>query len=107
VRLLSSCFRRVFTYVGPSPSLQLKVSAIVEETLQNSLSWRTALRAFLGGRTFTLLRCIREVQRFETRIKILKESELRTEINLNSRAILLRRRGVGQRYGGRQSQALA
>ncbi|KAF7342031.1 hypothetical protein MVEN_01790400 [Mycena venus] len=87
--------------------LQLKVSAIVEETLYNSLSWQSALREFLQGRTFTLLRCISEVQMFETRIKISKESQLRSESNLNPRAIFLRRRGLGSRYGGGQSHGLA
>ncbi|KAJ7814119.1 hypothetical protein B0H14DRAFT_2850909 [Mycena olivaceomarginata] len=74
--------------------LQLKVSAIIEETLHNSLSWRASIGDFLRGRTFTLLLCIQEVQVFETRIKMLKESQLRTESNSNPRAIIfLRRRG--------------
>ncbi|KAF7342032.1 hypothetical protein MVEN_01790500 [Mycena venus] len=75
--------------------LQFKVSTIVEETLHNSLTWQSALRDFLHGRAFILLRCIREIQMFETRIKILKESQLRSESNLIPRAIFLRRRGVG------------
>ncbi|KAF7341994.1 hypothetical protein MVEN_01786500 [Mycena venus] len=49
--------------------LRHRVSAMIEKTLRNSLSWRAALRDFLCGRTFILLRCIREVQIFETRIK--------------------------------------
>ncbi|KAJ7326344.1 hypothetical protein DFH08DRAFT_941008 [Mycena albidolilacea] len=78
--------------------LQLEVSTVTESTLRNSLSWRTALRDLLHGRTFTLLWWIREVKQFETHIKILKESQLRTEINLNPRAVFLRRRGMGPRY---------
>ncbi|KAJ7326333.1 hypothetical protein DFH08DRAFT_941004, partial [Mycena albidolilacea] len=78
--------------------LQLEVSTVTESTLRNSLSWRAALRDFLHGRTFTLLWWIREVKQFETHIKILKESQLRTEINLNPRAVFLRRRGMGPRY---------
>ncbi|KAJ7356891.1 hypothetical protein DFH08DRAFT_1075968 [Mycena albidolilacea] len=102
--------------VGPLPAaetealyiLQLKVSAIVEETLNNSLSWRAIIGDFLRGRTFILLLCIQEVQTFETRIKMLKEYQLRTESSLNPRAIIfLRRRGQGPRYGGRQFRDLA
>ncbi|KAF8213523.1 hypothetical protein K438DRAFT_1956902 [Mycena galopus ATCC 62051] len=87
-------------------SLQLKVSTIIEETLYHSLSWRGAVCDFLWGRAFTLLACIKEVQRFKTRIKILKEYELRTE-SKNPRAIILRRRGVGLRYGGTQPRTFA
>jgi hypothetical protein len=105
-RVLQPCIN-----FGPSVSLQLKVSAIIEETLHNSLSWRASIGDFLRGRTFTLLLCIQEVQVFETRIKVcaflpcsdslakstpqmLKESQLRTENNSNPRAIIfLRRRG--------------
>ncbi|KAJ7846411.1 hypothetical protein B0H14DRAFT_2584236 [Mycena olivaceomarginata] len=82
--------------------LQLEVSTVTESALRSSLSWRAALRDFLHGRTFTLLWWIREVKQFETHIKlwpqILKESQLRTEINLNPRAVFLRRRGMGLRY---------
>ncbi|KAF7341998.1 hypothetical protein MVEN_01786900 [Mycena venus] len=87
--------------------LQVKVSTTIEDTLRNSLSWHAALHDFLLGRTFTLLRCIREVQRFETRIKILKEYDLRAERNSSSRAIFLRRRGAGPRQQGSQSRRLA
>ncbi|KAJ7326337.1 hypothetical protein DFH08DRAFT_1027308 [Mycena albidolilacea] len=78
--------------------LQLEVSTVTESTLRNSLSWRAALRDFLHGRTFTLLWWICEVKQFETHIKILKESQLRTEINLNPRAVFLQRCGMGPRY---------
>ncbi|KAJ7326329.1 hypothetical protein DFH08DRAFT_337453 [Mycena albidolilacea] len=86
--------------------LQLGVSTVTESALRNSLSWRAALRDFLHGRTFTLLWWIREVKQFETHIKILKESQLRTEIKLNPRAVFLRRRGMGPRYSGGQLRAL-
>ncbi|KAF7342019.1 hypothetical protein MVEN_01789100 [Mycena venus] len=86
------------------PQLREEVSIVIEETLRNSLSWRAALRGFLRGRTCTLLRCIREVQRFETYIEILKESNLRTESNLNPRAIFLERRPVGPGYEGDQAR---
>ncbi|KAJ7688311.1 hypothetical protein B0H14DRAFT_3670218 [Mycena olivaceomarginata] len=35
--------------LGPSVSLQLKVSDIIEETLHNSLSWRASMRRFPPG----------------------------------------------------------
>ncbi|KAJ7326331.1 hypothetical protein DFH08DRAFT_941003 [Mycena albidolilacea] len=82
--------------------LQIQVSIVTEETLRNSLSFRTAFIDFCHGRAFILLFCIQKVQQFETHIKILKESQLRAETNSNLRAVLLRRRGVGSRYGGRQ-----
>ncbi|KAF7341983.1 hypothetical protein MVEN_01785300 [Mycena venus] len=85
--------------------LQLQVFAINEETLRNSLSWWAALHDFRRGRTFVLLRCICEVRTFETHMKILKESHLRVESNLNPRAVFLRRRGVGA--GGSHSRRLA
>ncbi|KAJ7846417.1 hypothetical protein B0H14DRAFT_2772775, partial [Mycena olivaceomarginata] len=87
-------------------ALRIEVSAITESTLRNSLSWRAVLRDFLRGRTFTLLWWIREVNQLETHIKILQESQLRTEINLNPRAVFLRRRGMGPRYSGGQLRAL-
>ncbi|KAJ7931666.1 hypothetical protein B0H13DRAFT_1957094 [Mycena leptocephala] len=76
-------------------TLQLKVSAIHEETLRNSLSWCTVLGDFLRGRTLSVLRCIREVKDFETRLKILKEAQLR-ERNFNplESTVSLRRRGA-------------
>ncbi|KAF7342020.1 hypothetical protein MVEN_01789300 [Mycena venus] len=88
-------------------NLQLGVSTIIEQTLRNSLSWSGVLRDFLQGRSFVLLRCILEVKRFETRIKILKESQLRTEGTLHPRAIFLRRRGLCSRSGCDQSQRRA
>jgi hypothetical protein len=57
-----------------STSLRVNASIIIEDTLRNSLSWRTAVRDFLCGRALTLLRCIREVQRFETHIKVCMSS---------------------------------
>ncbi|KAF7341985.1 hypothetical protein MVEN_01785500 [Mycena venus] len=85
--------------------LQLQVFAISEETLRNSLSWWAALHGFLRGHTCVLLRCICEVRTFETHMKILKESYLRNESNLNPRAVFLRRRGVGT--GSSHSRRLA
>ncbi|KAJ7917602.1 hypothetical protein B0H13DRAFT_1995162 [Mycena leptocephala] len=85
-------------------TLQRKVSAIHVSTMRDSLSWRAGLRGFLKGRTLTVLSCIREVQGFETHIKILKEAHLR-ESNMNplcTRAVSLdlRRRccGAGHEY---------
>ncbi|KAJ7931639.1 hypothetical protein B0H13DRAFT_2524469 [Mycena leptocephala] len=63
-------------------NLQRKVSAIHVATMRDLLSWRAGLRGFLQGRTLTVLSCIREVQGFETQIKILKEAHLR-QSNLN------------------------
>ncbi|KAJ7931599.1 hypothetical protein B0H13DRAFT_1857583 [Mycena leptocephala] len=51
-------------------TLELKVSAIREGTLRNSLSLGSTLREFCAGRTFTLLRCIREVHELETHIEL-------------------------------------
>ncbi|KAJ7795679.1 hypothetical protein B0H13DRAFT_2511001 [Mycena leptocephala] len=53
-------------------TLELKASAIREETLRNSLSLGSTLREFFAGRTFTLLRCIREVHELETHIERLE-----------------------------------
>ncbi|KAJ7846665.1 hypothetical protein B0H13DRAFT_2362905 [Mycena leptocephala] len=47
-------------------TLELKASVIREGTLRNSLSLDSTLRAFFAGRTFTLLRCIREVHELAT-----------------------------------------
>ncbi|KAJ7491967.1 hypothetical protein FB451DRAFT_1551426 [Mycena latifolia] len=64
-------------------SLQIKASNIREATLRHSLSYRTALCAFLKGRTLTVLYCIRDVRRLEIHIEarlyfsILKETRLR------------------------------
>ncbi|KAJ7478729.1 hypothetical protein B0H11DRAFT_2194289, partial [Mycena galericulata] len=58
-------------------SLQLKVSKIREDTLSNSQSFRVALGEFFKGRTFTVLRYIREAKRLETEIEILREAQLR------------------------------
>ncbi|KAJ7931630.1 hypothetical protein B0H13DRAFT_1956993 [Mycena leptocephala] len=84
-------------------TLQRKVSAIHVATMRDSLSWRAGLRGFLQGRTLTVLSCIREVQGFETHIKILKEAHLR-ESNLNplcTRAVSLdlRQRCHGAGHG--------
>ncbi|KAJ7772611.1 hypothetical protein DFH07DRAFT_937589 [Mycena maculata] len=56
--------------------LQLKVSEIRIATLRDSLSKRKALAEFLRGRSFTILRCLRDVEGFEARIEILKENQL-------------------------------
>ncbi|KAJ7814992.1 hypothetical protein B0H13DRAFT_2293503 [Mycena leptocephala] len=86
-------------------TLELKASAIREGTLRNSLSLGLTLREFCAGRTFALLRCIREVHELETHIevvkpnlfeKILKEARLRGD-NLylfanRARVVSLRRR---------------
>ncbi|KAJ7491956.1 hypothetical protein FB451DRAFT_1216463, partial [Mycena latifolia] len=56
----------------------IRVSSIREATLRHSLSYRAALGAFLTGHTFTILHCIRDVRRLETRIEILKEARLRS-----------------------------
>ncbi|KAJ7931663.1 hypothetical protein B0H13DRAFT_1857645 [Mycena leptocephala] len=50
-------------------ALELKASAIREGTLRNSLSLGSTLREFFAGRTFTLLRCIREVHKLQTHIE--------------------------------------
>ncbi|KAJ7281402.1 hypothetical protein C8J57DRAFT_1297514 [Mycena rebaudengoi] len=62
-------------------SLQTKVSQIREASLRNSLSTRKALGDFFRGRSLTLLRCGNEIQRFKTHIEILKEAQLRTNLN--------------------------
>ncbi|KAJ7846644.1 hypothetical protein B0H13DRAFT_1907674 [Mycena leptocephala] len=51
-------------------TLELKASAIREGTLRNSLSLGSTLREFFAGRTFTLLRCIREVHELQTHIEV-------------------------------------
>ncbi|KAJ7931640.1 hypothetical protein B0H13DRAFT_1957033 [Mycena leptocephala] len=84
-------------------TLQRKVSAIHVATMRDSLSWRAGLQGFFKGRTLTVLSCIREVQEFETHIKILKEAHLR-QSNLNplcTRAVSLdlRRRCHGAGHG--------
>ncbi|KAJ7917568.1 hypothetical protein B0H13DRAFT_2322309 [Mycena leptocephala] len=58
-------------------NLQMKVSIIREATLYNSLSSSQVLRELIKGHSFTLLQCIWEVQGLKTRIKILKERQLR------------------------------
>ncbi|KAJ7931625.1 hypothetical protein B0H13DRAFT_2308345 [Mycena leptocephala] len=77
-------------------TLQLKVSKIRETSLRNSLSHSGTVREFFGGRTFSLLGCIREVRALETHIEILKENQLREDSShplLNRvRAVSLRRR---------------
>ncbi|KAJ7917575.1 hypothetical protein B0H13DRAFT_1870240 [Mycena leptocephala] len=73
-------------------TLQLKVSKIREASLRNSLSHSGTLREFFGGRTFTLLQCIREVRVLETHIEILKESQLREDNPFANRVCLRRRR---------------
>jgi hypothetical protein len=54
-----------------SVSLQHKVSTIHVATMLDSLSWRAGLQGFFKGRTLTILSCIREVQGFETQIKVI------------------------------------
>ncbi|KAJ7815001.1 hypothetical protein B0H13DRAFT_2381351 [Mycena leptocephala] len=83
-------------------TLQLKVSKIREASLRNSLSHSGTLREFFGGRTFTLLRCIREVRVLEIHIEILKETQLR-EDSLHpfancARAVSLCRRRLSMSY---------
>ncbi|KAF8208363.1 hypothetical protein K438DRAFT_2013119 [Mycena galopus ATCC 62051] len=81
-------------------SLKLKVSSIVQETMRNSNSWRTALCDFLRGRTFILLHCIYVVHCFEARIKTLKElAHLRAEGNFDPGAIPLRQLEGGMDHG--------
>ncbi|KAJ7781878.1 hypothetical protein DFH07DRAFT_935740 [Mycena maculata] len=50
--------------------LQLKVSEIRTATLRNSLPKRTALAEFLRGASFTILRCLEDVEGFKARIEI-------------------------------------
>jgi hypothetical protein len=59
--------RCIYLHAG---RLQLKVSKIREASLRNSLSHSGTLREFFGGRTFTLLRCIREVRVLEIHIEV-------------------------------------
>ncbi|KAJ6506762.1 hypothetical protein C8R45DRAFT_1175993 [Mycena sanguinolenta] len=54
-------------------ALKLKVSTLVQETVQNSRSWRATVDDFLRGRTFVLLCCIYEVKRVKRQIMISKE----------------------------------
>ncbi|KAJ6514969.1 hypothetical protein C8R47DRAFT_1275873 [Mycena vitilis] len=72
--------------IGPSdalePMLQLKVSAIRDESLDNSRSNWKEFCSFFHGRSVTIFLCIREVRDLGTRIEILKEAQLR-EGNLN------------------------
>jgi hypothetical protein len=63
-------------YFQSLDSLQLKVSKIREASLRNSLSHSGTLREFFGGRTFTLLGCIREVRVLETHIEVFTSSSL-------------------------------
>ncbi|KAJ7224100.1 hypothetical protein GGX14DRAFT_648466 [Mycena pura] len=76
-------------------NLQTKVSTIRGTTLRNSLSGGAALRQYLTGHTFTLVRCIWEVRGLETHIEILKEARLRdtyaSEFSTAIRAVLRRR----------------
>ncbi|KAJ7117781.1 hypothetical protein C8R44DRAFT_738656 [Mycena epipterygia] len=58
-------------------SLQIEVSHIRQVTLRNSMSRFEALCDFFKGRTFTVLKCIREVRALEAHIEILKEEHLR------------------------------
>ncbi|KAJ7117797.1 hypothetical protein C8R44DRAFT_879335 [Mycena epipterygia] len=58
-------------------SLQIKVSHIRQATLRNSLSRFGTLCDFFKGRTFTVLKFIREVRALEAHIEILKEKNLR------------------------------
>ncbi|KAJ7117798.1 hypothetical protein C8R44DRAFT_791443 [Mycena epipterygia] len=58
-------------------SLQIKISRIREETLRNSLSHFAVLCDFFKGRSFTILKCIREVHRLEVHLELLKEEHLR------------------------------
>ncbi|KAJ6488084.1 hypothetical protein DFH09DRAFT_1209920 [Mycena vulgaris] len=82
---------------GMMLSLQMKGSIIREASLRNSLSYGAAISEFLKGRTFTLLRCIRDAQRLQTHIEILKEAQLReldhnNDAEIATRAVSLRRR---------------
>ncbi|KAJ7117777.1 hypothetical protein C8R44DRAFT_738652 [Mycena epipterygia] len=77
-------------------SLQIKVSTIREASLRNSLSLCGALGAFFKGRSFTILKCIREVGDLEAHIEILKEEHLRDPASLAlgtvARTVSLRQR---------------
>ncbi|KAJ7252483.1 hypothetical protein C8J57DRAFT_1722740 [Mycena rebaudengoi] len=61
--------------------LQKKVSEIREDSLRNSLSTWTALGDFFKGRSITLLQCRDDIQRFNTHLEILKETQMRTHLN--------------------------
>ncbi|KAJ7222963.1 hypothetical protein C8J57DRAFT_1731591 [Mycena rebaudengoi] len=61
-------------------SLQTMVSEIREASLRSSLSTQKTLGDFFRGRSITLLRCADEIQRFNTHIQILKETQLRTHL---------------------------
>jgi hypothetical protein len=77
VEMLSTCASLPFINLIHSQqpvSLQLKVSKIRETSLRNSLSHSRTLREFFAGRTFTLLRCIREVKALETHIEVFNSS---------------------------------
>ncbi|KAJ6581692.1 hypothetical protein B0H19DRAFT_516168 [Mycena capillaripes] len=80
-------------------TLQLKVSIIREASLRSSLSWCTALREFLKGQTFTVLRCVWEVHDLQMHIEILNELQLRREIMSPLRTLTLRRRTISHSLG--------
>ncbi|KAJ7117784.1 hypothetical protein C8R44DRAFT_738659 [Mycena epipterygia] len=50
-------------------SVQIKVSSIREASLRNYLSTRQEFREFFKGRSFTILKCIREVRKLEADIE--------------------------------------
>ncbi|KAJ7654554.1 hypothetical protein DFH06DRAFT_1416252 [Mycena polygramma] len=86
--------------IGPLlSSLQLKVSKIRDETLENSRSNWKEVCGFFQGRSITIFHYIREVRDLETHIEILKEAQLRGENSnpLAMRAVSLRRRCAGRR----------
>ncbi|KAJ7252642.1 hypothetical protein C8J57DRAFT_1722849 [Mycena rebaudengoi] len=60
--------------------LQKKVSEIRLDSLRNSLSNWTTLGDFFQGRSITLLQCRDEIQRFNTHLEILKETQMRTHL---------------------------
>ncbi|KAJ7252502.1 hypothetical protein C8J57DRAFT_636401 [Mycena rebaudengoi] len=62
-----------------------KVSEIREESLRNSLSTWTALVDLFQGRSITLLQCRDKIQRFNTHIEILKETQMRTHLTSTNR----------------------
>ncbi|KAJ7251408.1 hypothetical protein C8J57DRAFT_1723249 [Mycena rebaudengoi] len=65
--------------------LQKKVSEIREDSLRTSLSTWTTLREFFQGRSITLLQCRDEIQRFNTRLEISKETQMRTHLTSTNR----------------------
>ncbi|KAJ6514966.1 hypothetical protein C8R47DRAFT_1206322 [Mycena vitilis] len=86
--------------IGTSLSrLQFKVSEIRQETLHDSRSNWKELCAFLKGRSLAIYRCIQEVHDLETRIEILKETQLcgNDTDPMAARTVSLRRRCVGRR----------